>query len=98
MRPRPIALRRGRWPKWRTPVISCSSSVSRRCPPPTRDFLFELGVEEMPSAPLNNAVKQLESLMGKGLDEAGLAHGAIRVISRRCPPPRSTMPSSSLNP
>ena len=47
----------------------------------TRDFLFELGVEEMPSAPLNNAVKQLESLMGKGLDEAGLAHGAIRVIS-----------------
>lgn len=32
---------------------------------------FELGVEEMPSAPLNNAVKQLESLMGKGLDEAG---------------------------
>ncbi len=35
----------------------------------TRDFLFELGVEEMPSAPLNNAVKQLESLMGKGLGE-----------------------------
>ena len=26
----------------------------------TRDFLFELGVEEMPSAPLNNAVKQLK--------------------------------------
>lgn len=47
----------------------------------TRNFLFELGVEEMPSAPLNNAVKQLETLIGKGLDEAGLAHGAIRVIS-----------------
>ena len=47
----------------------------------TRDFLFELGVEEMPSAPLNNAVKQLKSLMEKGLDEAGLAHGDVRVIS-----------------
>ena len=47
----------------------------------TRDFLFELGVEEMPSAPLNNAVKQLKTLMAKGLDEAGLAHGEVRVIS-----------------
>lgn len=47
----------------------------------TRNFLFELGVEEMPSAPLNNAVKQLETLVGKGLDDAGLAHGSIRVIS-----------------
>ena len=29
----------------------------------TRDFLFEIGVEEMPSAPLNNAVKQLKVLV-----------------------------------
>ena len=47
----------------------------------TRTFLFELGVEEMPSAPLNNAVKQIETLMVKGLDESGLAHGAVRVLS-----------------
>ncbi len=47
----------------------------------TRNFLFELGVEEMPSAPLNNAVKQLQALMAKGLDEAGLSHGGVRVIS-----------------
>ncbi|MFR3274171.1 MAG: glycine--tRNA ligase subunit beta [Collinsella phocaeensis] len=47
----------------------------------TRTFLFELGVEEMPSAPLNNAVKQIEALMAKGLDESGLAHGAVRVLS-----------------
>lgn len=47
----------------------------------TRDFLFEIGVEEMPSAPLNNAVKQLETLVAKGLDDAGLSHGAVRVIS-----------------
>lgn len=47
----------------------------------TRDFLFEIGVEEMPSAPLNNAVKQLKSLVAKGLDEAGLSHGDVRVIS-----------------
>lgn len=47
----------------------------------TRDFLFEIGVEEMPSAPLNNAVKQLSKLMAKGLDDAGLAHGQVRIVS-----------------
>lgn len=47
----------------------------------TRDFLFELGVEEIPSAPLNNAVKQLKTLISKGLDDAGLAHGDVRIIS-----------------
>lgn len=47
----------------------------------TRDFLFELGVEEMPSAPLNNAVNQLKTLISKGLDDAGLAHGDVRIIS-----------------
>ena len=46
-----------------------------------KDFLFEIGTEEMPSAPLNNAVKQLGSMIAKGLDEAGLAHGEVRVIS-----------------
>lgn len=35
----------------------------------------------MPSAPLNNAVKQLGTMIAKGLDEAGLAHGEVRVIS-----------------
>ena len=47
----------------------------------TQDFLLEIGTEEMPSAPLNNACTQLSKLMTKALDEAGLAHGAIRVIS-----------------
>ena len=35
----------------------------------------------MPSAPLNNAVKQLGTMIAKGLDDAGLAHGEVRVIS-----------------
>ena len=47
----------------------------------TKDFLLEIGVEEMPSAPLNNAASQLGKLVAKGLDGAGLAHGAVRVIS-----------------
>lgn len=47
----------------------------------TRDFLFEIGTEEMPSAPLMNAVAQLAPMVEKGLDEAGLAHGEARVIS-----------------
>ena len=46
-----------------------------------KDFLFEIGTEEMPSAPLNNAVKQLGTMIAMGLDEAGLAHGEVRVIS-----------------
>ena len=47
----------------------------------TRDFLFEIGVEEMPSAPLNHAKKQLPELVARGLDEAGLAHGAVASVS-----------------
>ena len=30
-----------------------------------KDFLFEIGTEEMPSAPLNNAVKQLGTMIAK---------------------------------
>ena len=47
----------------------------------TKDFLLEIGTEEMPSAPLINASKQLPKLVEKALDAAGLAHGEIRVIS-----------------
>lgn len=47
----------------------------------TRDFLLEIGCEEMPSAPLMRAQEQLGRLVGRGLDEAGLAHGAIRTLS-----------------
>ncbi|MDY2777464.1 MAG: glycine--tRNA ligase subunit beta [Collinsella sp.] len=47
----------------------------------TRDFLFEIGTEEMPSAPLMNAVRQLETLITSGLDSSGLSHGAVRVLS-----------------
>ena len=47
----------------------------------TKDFLLEIGCEEMPSAPLSNAARQLGPLVERGLDEAGLAHGAVRVIS-----------------
>ena len=47
----------------------------------TREFLLEIGCEEMPSAPLNNAVKQLGKLVEGGLRDAGLSHGAVRVVS-----------------
>ena len=48
---------------------------------PTRDFLLEIGCEEMPSAPLMKAQDQLGKLMERGLKEAGLAHGDVRTIS-----------------
>ncbi|WP_322151860.1 glycine--tRNA ligase subunit beta [Paratractidigestivibacter sp.] len=47
----------------------------------TLDFLLEIGVEEMPSAPLINASKQLPKLVESRLDAAGLSHGAVRVVS-----------------
>ena len=47
----------------------------------TKEFLLEIGTEEMPSAPLINASKQLPKLVVKMLDEAGLAYGDVRVVS-----------------
>ena len=47
----------------------------------TKDFLLEIGVEEMPSAPLINASKQLPKLVESRLDAAGLSHGAVRVVT-----------------
>ncbi len=47
----------------------------------SKNFLFEIGCEEMPSAPLSNAAKQLPKLVASALDEAGLAHGDVRVVS-----------------
>ena len=47
----------------------------------TRDFLLEIGCEEMPSAPLMKAQEQLGKIVSKGLDDAGLAHGELRTLS-----------------
>ena len=47
----------------------------------TRDFLLEIGCEEMPSAPLMKAQEQLGKLIAKGLDDAGLAHGSVETLS-----------------
>ncbi|WP_028264291.1 glycine--tRNA ligase subunit beta [Atopobium fossor] len=46
-----------------------------------QNFLFEIGTEEMPSAPLINAATQLSKLMTQGLNEAGLSYGDIRIIT-----------------
>lgn len=47
----------------------------------TKDFLLEIGCEEMPSAPLMKAQGQLGTLVHKGLTDAGLAHGEVRTLS-----------------
>ena len=47
----------------------------------TRSFLFEIGCEEMPAAPLMNAVRQLPGLLTRGLDAAGLAYSDVRAVS-----------------
>ena len=50
-----------------------------------KDFLFEIGTEEMPSAPLNNAVKQLGTMIAKGLDEAGRPRRGPRDLESASP-------------
>ena len=47
----------------------------------TKDFLLEVGCEEMPSAPLASAQAQLARLSASALTDAGLAHGAIECHS-----------------
>ena len=49
--------------------------------PQTKSFLLEIGTEEMPSAPLVNAVRQLGKMVADGLDATGLSHGEVRVES-----------------
>ena len=47
----------------------------------TRDFLLEVGCEELPAIPLYKATSQLGQLLVSKLDEAGLAHGEARTMS-----------------
>ncbi len=44
----------------------------------TRDLLFEIGVEEIPSGALYNAIAQLKELATKSLDDARLEYAEIR--------------------
>ncbi len=44
----------------------------------TRDLLFEIGVEEIPSAALYNAIGQLKTLAVKALDDARLEYAEVR--------------------
>lgn len=46
-----------------------------------KDFLLEIGCEEMPSAPLMSAQGQIGTLIERGLAEVGLAHGGIKTLS-----------------
>lgn len=45
----------------------------------SRDLLFEIGVEEIPSGPLYRAIAQLKTLAEKALDDARLGYADIRV-------------------
>ena len=47
----------------------------------TRDFILEIGCEELPSAPLNKAIVQFKKLFSDGLDDQGLSHGEVVVLS-----------------
>ena len=44
----------------------------------SRDLLFEIGVEELPAGYIPPALEQLERGIAAGLDDARLAHGAVR--------------------
>jgi glycyl-tRNA synthetase beta chain len=46
-------------------------------PPAARDFLFEIGTEELPPKALSALGEALVGSIGAGLDKAGLAHGEL---------------------
>lgn len=46
-----------------------------------RDFLFEIGSEEMPSAPLQKAITQFNKLVVSGLKDSGLSFGEVKIFS-----------------
>ena len=46
-----------------------------------RDFLFEIGSEEMPSAPLQKAITQFNKLVVSGLKDSGLSFGEVKILS-----------------
>lgn len=46
----------------------------------SRDLVFEIGVEEIPSAPLNAAIEQLKTASARALDEARLSYGSIETF------------------
>lgn len=46
-----------------------------------RDFLFEIGSEEMPSAPLQKAIAQFNKLVVSGLTDSGLSFGEVKILS-----------------
>ena len=48
-----------------------------------RDFLFEIGSEEMPSAPLQKAIAQFNKLVVSGLKDSGLSFGEVKILSSR---------------
>ncbi len=47
----------------------------------TKNLIFEIGTEEIPSAALYKATDQLKTLAVKALDDAGLAHGDVETCS-----------------
>ena len=46
-----------------------------------RDSLFEIGSEEMPSAPLQKAIAQFNKLVVSGLKDSGLSFGEVKILS-----------------
>src|SRR5690606_30574913 len=49
--------------------------------PAAFDVLFEIGVEEMPSGPLNGAVAQLREMVPAALAAANLTSGEARILA-----------------
>lgn len=47
----------------------------------TEAFLLEIGSEEMPSAPLNRAIKEFKKLLTKAFEREGLPFGEITIYS-----------------
>jgi glycyl-tRNA synthetase len=67
---------------WQPAPLSAPHSTPRPAEAPTaerRDFVLELGVEELPAADLDEAIRQLQESVPRALREAGLVFEAVGV-------------------
>jgi glycyl-tRNA synthetase len=67
-------------PLWAAPALGTAAEIPAPLDTPA-DMLLELGVEELPSHEVDNALSQLEPLMTRLLDDLRLKHDGVRTYA-----------------
>lgn len=66
---------------WEAPAVVAPSALPKSLPDTASDFLFEIGVEEMPASDTTAALEQLENLAPAFLAEQRLSYETLKVYA-----------------